>query len=74
MASVSIKSIGEQNILSDDNFKFIKDNLNRPLQLNSIDWFDDGKVCSITVFRTNGRDRIITLFPSSNELEYEVTL
>ena len=74
MATVCIKSMNNKNILSDRDVKFIKDNLNKPLQLNSIDWFDDGRVCSITVFRTDGYGRIVTLFPDSNELEYEVTL
>lgn len=74
MASVSIKSIGKQNILTDSDFNYVKSNLNKPLQLNSIDWFDTGMVCSISFFCQNHRRRIIVLFPDSNDVEYEVTL
>lgn len=74
MAYVYIKSIGKQNILTDSDFNYVKSNLNKPLQLNSIDWFDTGMVCSISFFCPNHIRKIVVLFPDSNELEYEVTL
>ena len=74
MASVLIKSIGSQHLLRTDKFHYIQKYLGKPLQLQSIDWFDDGTVCCFTI-RYLG-NHIITIFPDkySNDVEFEVTL
>lgn len=71
MATVTIKAINRQNVLSSEQFAYILQNLHKPLLLHDISWFRDGSVCCISVFWHN---RIIVLFPSTNGIEYEVRL
>lgn len=71
MATVTIKSIKYQNILSDEEYEYIKANLNKPLQLMDLSWYSSGAVCAIAVYY-NGT--CITLFDGSNGIEYEVDL
>jgi hypothetical protein len=72
MATVTIKSVKRQNILSDEEYEYIKANLNKPLQLLDLSWYKSGEVCAIAIYCDD--DACITLFVDSNGLEYEVNI
>lgn len=70
MATITIKSIGRQHILSTEAFAYLIQNLGKPLALSSIDFDRDGNLQYIVVY---GNGPVIVLF-SDNEVEFEVNL
>ena len=71
MATAIIKSIKRQNILSDEEYEYIKANLNKPLTLLDLSWFPSGELCALAVYYNKS---CITLFVGSNGIEYEVDI
>lgn len=70
MATVTIKAIRRQYILSNDDYIWLLEHRNEPLQLAFVSWDAIGSIDHFTV-RRNERS-IITVFPAPNRVEYEV--
>ena len=69
MPTVIIKSIKHQNILSYEDYEWIKAHLNKQLKLFSVDYLSSGKILSIAVRKGN---EIILLFKDSNGIEFTI--
>ena len=59
---VVIKDIERQHVLSNDDYMFIKHNLNKPLRVYEISWDRRG---SIVYFAAYSSKSIVTLFPEN---------
>ena len=71
MLTVKIHSINEQGILTNDDFAWIINHLNKPLQIMGLNFNnDDGNVWLITVYKED--NSIITLFVNTNEIKFTV--
>ena len=71
MLKVKIKSIGRQNILSDEKFDWLLRRLDTPLPISCIDLDTDGNVLMMVIRTDEERFNVITLFVDSNEVIYE---
>ena len=65
--TIIIKRINNKYILSDEEFKYIVDHLNKPLPLADLWWNDEGKLVHLCIHRDKG---LITLF-DNNDIEGE---
>jgi hypothetical protein len=77
MLTVKIHSIKNQYILSDDEFRYILANLNKPLPVMSLNYSSlDGHMWSISIYRKTKTDKVacITLFTDSTSNGIEFTL
>lgn len=70
MATIRIKNIGRRDILKDEDYRFICDNINEPLRIMSINYDREGNVWSIAVYK--GDSDCVSLFVDTNALEYEI--
>ena len=68
MAIVTIKSIGKQNIMSDEDFEWVKENLNKPLPLSSIEWGKSGNILYIAVWKAIVVPSVVILWINENEV------
>ena len=64
---IIIKRINNKYLLSDEEFKYIVDHLNKPLPLVTLWWDDDGELRHLSINRDKG---LITLF-DDNDIEGE---
>ena len=64
---IIIKRINNKYILSDQEFKYIVDHLNKPLPLATLWWGDDGELEHLAIYGDKG---LITLF-DNNDIEGE---
>ena len=62
MPTVVIKSINRQDQLTDEKFEWLKENLNKPLPLSGIDYWRNGGISHIVIYK--GDDDIVVLFNS----------
>jgi hypothetical protein len=69
MATITVKRIKGQYLLSYDDFEWLKERLNKPLPLFSITYSLDGSISHVAI-RKNETD-IITLF-DSNQAVYTI--
>lgn len=70
MLQVRIKAIGRRGILSEENYCWMIEHLNMPLQVMSLNVSQgDDEPWSITVYKEDGE--IVSLFTDTNRLEYE---
>ena len=71
MATVRIKSIGKQYILSDEDYEFILRNLNKPLSVLSLNFTNNsGELWSLAVY--DDADSCVTVFLKENNIKCEV--
>ena len=71
MLTVKIRSINEQGILTNDDFAWIINHLNKPLRIMGLNFNnDDGNVWLITVYKED--NSIITLFVNTNEIKFTI--
>lgn len=66
---VKINSIKSQHLLADYKFEYILENIGKPLPLECINFFPDGKLSFISIYGPEGD--LIVLF---EENEYEFSL
>lgn len=66
---VIIHHIGRKEVLKNDEFQFIVENLHKPLAVASMHWNKEGELCLLTLFH---KDTVLTLF-NSNIIEGEFT-
>ena len=66
-ATVTIKHINNKYILSDEEFEYIVDHLNKPLPLVTLWWDDKGELRHLSIYRDKG---VTTLF-DNNHIEGE---
>ena len=71
MATVKIKAIKNQNILSKWKYEYLLKRLNVDLPVFSLTYSRSGQLYSISIFTA---DDLITVFPDTNDLVYEVKL
>lgn len=71
MATVKIKAIKNQNILSKRKYDYLLKRLNVELPVFSLTYGRDCRLYSISIYTS---DDLITVFPDTNELDYEVKL
>lgn len=71
MATVKIKSIKSQNILSKRKYEYLLKRLNVDLPVFSLTYSRDQHLYSISIYTS---DDLITVFPDTNGLDYEVKL
>ena len=65
--TIIIKHINNKHILSDEEFKYIVDHLNKPLPLANLWCSDDGELRHLSIHTDEG---LITLF-DNNDIEGE---
>lgn len=71
MLTVKIHSINKQGILTDEDFAWIINHLNKPLRIMGLNFNnDDGNVWLITVYKED--NNIITLFVNTNEIKFTI--
>lgn len=68
---VIIHSIGSQDILPDDKYQYILDNLDKSLQLNSISFYKDGRICYFSIMYKE--DDVLTIFVSANDVNASIS-
>lgn len=66
--TVIIKRINNKYILSDEQFKYIVDHLNKPLPLADLWWSGDGELRHLSIHTDEG---LITLF-DNNDIKGEL--
>ena len=65
--TIIIKRINNKYLLSDQEFKYIVDHLNKPLPLANLWWGNDGELRHLSIHRDEG---LITLF-GNNDIKAE---
>ncbi len=60
--SVIIKDIESQGILSEQDYEFIKQSVNKPLRIFEVNWTRAGSISFLAVY---AGETVITLFPSN---------
>ena len=68
MVTVTINSIGKQNIMSDEDFEWVKENLNKPLPLSSIEWSKEGRLMYIAVWKDSIEPSVVILWIEENKV------
>ena len=71
MPTIKIKSIKHRSTLSDEDYIFILDNLEKDLPLMSINYMPDGVPFSFAVYKSD--KEVISLFVDANKLEYRLS-
>lgn len=69
MATVKIKSIKCQYVLSNKDYNWIVEHLGQDLQILSLNYTHSGEIWSIAVY---SGDDCISLFTHENRIQYEV--
>lgn len=71
MLTVKIHSINEQGILTDEDFAWIINHLNKPLRITSLNFrSDDSQLWLIAIYKED--NSIITLFVNTNEIKFTI--
>ena len=71
MLTVKIHSINEQGALTNDDFAWIINHLNKPLRIMALNfWSDDNQVWLIAIYKED--NSIITLFVNTNEIKFTI--
>ena len=71
MLTVKIHSINEPGALTNDDFAWIINHLNKPLRIMSLNfWSDDNQVWLIAIYKED--NSIITLFVNTNEIKFTI--
>lgn len=69
MATVLIKAIGEQHMLSTEDFEWIKSNINKPLPLSGLEYARDGSLLYITIYKD---ESIMILWVRDNNITFSL--
>lgn len=69
MPTIRIFSIKAQYILSNEDYNYIVDNLNKDLPLMSVNFTHSGRLWSIAIYTDEG---CISLFVDENMLEFSI--
>lgn len=70
MATVTIKSIGRQYLLTNEEYIWLLEHRDEPLPLSSVTWHRDGKLDYFVV--RIGKAHIVVVYPDYNKVKYEV--
>lgn len=70
MLTVRFHSIKKQSVMSDDEFKWLKDNLDKPLPVMALNfWQDEPTPWYITVYRGN---KVVSVFVDTQKVKFTI--